>query len=117
MVRNYFDERIAKSYESRWPEVVDPAVVEPIVDFLAQLAGAGSVLELAVGTGRIALPLSRRGIPVHGIELSAAMVDEMRTKPGAEKINVTIGDMAFTKVDKTFKLVYLVANSIANLTS
>ena len=117
MVRNYFDERIAKTYEARWPEVADPAVVEPIVDFLAQLAGAGPVLELAIGTGRIALPLSRRGVPVHGIELSAAMVDEMRTKPGAEKIGVTIGDMAFTRVDKTFKLVYLVANSIANLTS
>jgi SAM-dependent methyltransferase len=117
MVRNYFDERIAKTYEARWPEVVDPAVVQPIVGFLAQLAGAGPVLELAIGTGRIALPLSRRGIPVHGIELSAAMVDEMRTKPGAENIGVTIGDMAFTRVDKTFRLVYLVANSIANLTS
>ena len=117
MVRDYFDERIAKTYEARWPEVVDPAVVAPIVDFLAQLAGRGPALELAIGTGRIALPLSRRGIPVQGIELSAAMADEMRKKPGAEKILVTKGDMALTKVDKTFQLVYLIANSIANLTT
>ena len=117
MVKDYFDERIAKSYEDRWPEVVDPAVVDPIVDFLAQLAGRGPALELAIGTGRIALPLSRRGIPVQGIELSAAMADEMRKKPGAEKILVTKGDMAVTKVDKTFQLVYLIANSIANLTT
>ena len=117
MVRNYFDERIAKSYDARWPEVVDPAVVDPIVDFLVQQADSGPALELAIGTGRIALPLSRRGIRVHGIELSAAMVDEMRTKPGAEKIEVTIGDMALMRVGKTFQLVYLVANSIANLTT
>jgi SAM-dependent methyltransferase len=117
VVPNYFDERIAKSYDARWPEVVDPAVVESIVDFLAPLADSAPALELAIGTGRIALPLSRRGIPVHGIELSVAMVDEMRTKPGSEKIEVTIGDMAQIRVDKTFRLVYLVANSIANLTT
>jgi Methyltransferase domain len=74
-------------------------------------------LELAIGTGRIALPLSERNVPLHGIELSAAMVDEMRKKPGSERIGVTIGDMATTKVDKTFELAYLVANSIANLTT
>jgi hypothetical protein len=117
VVRNYFDERIAKNYEARWPEVVDPAVVAPIVDFLARLAARGPALELAIGTGRIALPLSERGVPVHGIELSTAMVDQMRTKPGAERIEVTIGDMARAKVGKAFRLVYLVANSIANLTT
>jgi hypothetical protein len=116
-MKNYFDERIAKSYEKRWPEVIDPAVIEPMVEFLAELAGTGPALELAVGTGRIALPLSQRGISVHGIELSEAMVDEMRQKPGAEGIEVTIGDMATTKVDRVFRLVYLVANTIANLTT
>ncbi len=117
VVRNYFDERIATSYDARWPEVVDPTVIEPIVDFLARLAGAGSALELAIGTGRIALPLSRRGVPVHGVELSSAMVAEMRKKPGAQTVDVTTGDMSTTKVDKTFTLVYLVANSLANLTT
>ncbi len=117
ITRNYFDERIAKSYDVRWPEAVDPAVVEPIVDFLAQLADTGPALELAIGTGRIALPLSERGVTVKGIELSVAMVDEMRRKPGSEMIDVTIGDMARTKVDGTFRLVYLVANTIANLTT
>jgi hypothetical protein len=116
-MKNYFDERIAKSYDARWPEGLDPGVVEPIVDFLAQLAAGGPVLELAIGTGRIALPLSNRGVALHGIDLSAPMIDEMRRKPGAEKIGVAIGDMTTTKVGRTFKLVYLVANTIANLTT
>lgn len=117
MAENYFDERIATTYEARWPEVMEPAVVEPIVAFLAQLARTGPALELAIGTGRIALPLSQRGVPVHGIELSPAMVAEMRTRPGAERVGVTIGDMATTRVEGPFRLVYLVANSIANLTT
>jgi Methyltransferase domain len=114
---NFFDERIAKDYDARWPEAVDPSVVQPIVDFLAELADGGPALELAIGTGRIAIPLIQRGVMVHGIELSAAMVNEMRKKPDAERIGVTIGDMATTKVGGTFKLVYLVANTIANLTT
>jgi SAM-dependent methyltransferase len=114
---NYFDERVARHYDSRWPEATDPPVVEPIVDFLAGLAGDGHVLEFAIGTGRIALPLHRRGIPVAGIDLSPDMVAELRTKPGAENIGVTLGDMTTTQVSGTFRLVYLVANSIANLTS
>ncbi len=114
---NYFDERIAKSYDARWPEAVDPGVVGPIVDLLAQLAGSGRALEFAVGTGRIALPLNERGVPVHGIELSEAMVAEMRRKPGSDRIGVTVGDMATTRTGETYRLVYLVANSIANLTS
>ena len=71
-----FDERIAKQYEDLWPDLFEPAVVDPAVDFLAELAGTGDALELGVGTGRIALPLSRRGVRVHGIELSPAMVAE-----------------------------------------
>jgi SAM-dependent methyltransferase len=117
MPENYFDERIAKSCEAKWPEIFDPTVVEPAVSFLADLAGTGPVLELAIGTGRVALPLSQRGIDVHGIELSPAMVAELRTKPGAERIGVTMGDMATTTVGRTFTLAYLVRNTIANLTT
>jgi SAM-dependent methyltransferase len=117
MAANYFDDRIATTYEEKWPEGFDPAVVEPIVDFLAQLAGTGPALELAIGTGRIALPLSRRGVQVHGIELSQAMVDQMQAKAGSDRIGVTVGDMATAKVDGSFPVAYLVANTIANLTT
>jgi SAM-dependent methyltransferase len=113
----YFDERIATSYEAKWPELFEPAVVDPAVNFLHDLAGTGAALELGIGTGRIALPLSRRGRRVHGIELSPAMVAEMRTKPGANEIRVTIGDFATTTVDGTFTLAYLVRNTIMNLTT
>jgi len=115
--KNYFDERIAKSYEARWPETFDPEVVEPAVAFLADLAGQGAALELGIGTGRIALPLSQRGVRVHGIELSPEMVAQLQTKPGADKIAVTVGDFATTRVEETFKLAYLVRNTISNLTT
>jgi SAM-dependent methyltransferase len=115
--RNYFDERIARSYEARWPELFQPAVVDPAVRFLADLAGTGAALELGIGTGRIALPLRRRGVRVHGIDLSPDMVAELRAKPGSEDIGVTIGDFATTRVDGSFELAYLVRNTIMNLTS
>jgi methyltransferase family protein len=115
--KNYFDERIAKGYETRRPESFEPAVVEPAVSFLADLVGAGAALELGIGTGRLALPLSQRGVRVHGIELSPAMVDQLQAKPGAGGVGVTIGDFATTKVDRTFKVAYLVRNTIMNLTS
>jgi len=114
---NYFDERIARSYEAKWPELFEPAVVNPTVNFLSDLAGTGCALELGIGTGRIALPLSRRGLHVHGIELSPAMVAEMRTKPGGDNIGVTIGDFATTTVDGRFTLAYLIRNTIMNLTT
>ena len=95
----------------------EPAVLEPAVAFLADLAGEGAALELGVGTGRIALPLSQRGVRVHGIDLSAAMVARLRAKPGAEDIGVTIGDFATTRVSGTFRLAYLVYNTIMNLTT
>src|SRR5262245_28400562 len=93
----------------------DPAVLEPTVAFLAQLAGDGAALELGIGTGRIALPLSARGVRVQGIDLSEAMVAKLREKPGAEHIEVTIGDFETTRVDGTFALVYLVYNTLMNL--
>jgi hypothetical protein len=115
--QNYFDERIARTYRDKWPHLFDPAFVNPAVDFLAELAGTGAALELGIGTGRLAVPLSRRGVRVHGIELSPAMVDEMRNVPGSESIAVTIGDFATTRVEGTFSLAYLVRNTIMNLTT
>jgi hypothetical protein len=114
---NYFGERIAKSYEARWPELFEPAAVDPVVDFLADLAGHGAALELGIGTGRIALPLRQRGVRVHGIDLSPDMVAQLRTKPGSDDIGVTIGDFANTRVDGTFTVAYLVRNTIMNLTT
>jgi SAM-dependent methyltransferase len=84
---------------------------------VADLAGTGAALELGIGTGRIALPLSRRGIRMHGIDLSPAMVAQLQAKPGADDIGVTIGDFATTPVDGTFRLAYLVYNTITNLTT
>jgi SAM-dependent methyltransferase len=113
----YFDERVAKQYDATSTEMFDPSVVDPAVSFLADLAGSGAALELGIGTGRIALPLSRRGIRVHGIDLSPAMVAQLQAKPGADGIGVTIGDFADTRVDGTFTLAYLVYNTIMNLTT
>ena len=104
-------------YDESTTEMFAAAVVDPAVDFLAELAGSGRALEFAIGTGRIALPLARRGVPVHGIDLSRAMVARLRAKPGGEDIGVTIGDVATTRVDGSFSLVYLVYNTIMNLTT
>src|SRR4051812_29449633 len=95
----------------------DPAVVEPVVDLLVELAGSGRALELGIGTGRIAAPLAQRGVPVHGIDMSNAMVAKLRAKPGGEGIGVTIGDFSTTKVDGTFSVAYIVFNTISNLTT
>ncbi|HEY8731153.1 MAG TPA: class I SAM-dependent methyltransferase [Candidatus Limnocylindria bacterium] len=113
----YFDERIARRYDETSADMFERAVVDPAVSFLADLAGGGAALELGIGTGRIALPLSQRGIRVHGIDLSPAMVARLREKPGAEDIGVTIGDFATTRVSGTFKVAYLVYNTIGNLTT
>ena len=113
----YFDERVATRYDESAAEMFDAAVVDPVIDFLVELAGSGRALELGVGTGRIALPLAQRGVPVHGIELSKAMVARLRAKPGGEDIGVTIGDFATTTVDGTFAVAYLVFNTIMNLTT
>lgn len=117
MVGNYFDERIAATYELKWPELFEPAVVDPAVSFLADLARSGTALELGIGTGRLALPLHQRGVRVHGIELSPAMVAHLQAKPGADGIGVTIGDFTTTKVSGTSGLAYLVRNTIMNVTT
>jgi SAM-dependent methyltransferase len=113
----YFDEPVAARYDESSSAMFDPAVVDPVVDMLAELAGDGRVLELAIGTGRIAIPLTHRGVDVHGIELSEAMVARLRAKPGGRDIPVEIGDMATTVVDGSFTVAYLVFNTIMNLTS
>jgi SAM-dependent methyltransferase len=112
-----FDEWIAQRYETLWPELFDPAVLEPTVEFLADLAGGGAALELGIGTGRVALPLSRRGVRVHGIELSPAMLARLRTQEGASAIALTTGDFATVEVSGTFALAYLLRNTITNLTT
>jgi SAM-dependent methyltransferase len=112
-----WDRDIAEIYDATYARMFDPAVLDPIVDRLADLAHGGPALELAVGTGRVALPLSARGIPVHGIELSPHMVERLRAKPGAAAVPVTVGDMTTTRVPGTFTLVYLVANTIMNVTN
>lgn len=91
--------------------------VDPVVDLLAELAEGGAALEFGVGTGRIALPLSARGVAVHGIDLSEAMLAQLRAKPGADRVTLTCGDFASTRVAGTFRLAYLVFNTINNLTT
>jgi SAM-dependent methyltransferase len=115
----YFDERVAARYDEsgELAGMFEPAVVDPVVDFLVELAGTGRALELGIGTGRIALPLAQRGVQVHGIELSQAMAARLRAKPGGEDIGVTIGDFATTTVDASFAVAYLVFNTISNLTT
>ncbi|MBE2319702.1 class I SAM-dependent methyltransferase [Solirubrobacter sp. CPCC 204708] len=92
-------------------------VVEPAVDVLASLAGDGRALEFGIGTGRIALPLAARGVPVAGIDLSEAMVADLRRKEGGAALDVVVGSFADAQVDGEFSLVYLVFNTIGNLTS
>jgi SAM-dependent methyltransferase len=111
----FFGEDVASRYDDGSAGMFDPAVVDPAVDLLAELAGAGRALELGIGTGRIALPLAARGVPVAGIDDSEAMVSRLRAKPGAEGIDVTIGDFSRVRADGEFSLVYLVFNTIFNL--
>jgi SAM-dependent methyltransferase len=117
MPEDYFGERVAERYDESEADRFEPAAVDPVVDFLADLAGDGAALELGIGTGRIALPLAQRGTPVHGIDLSEAMVARLRAKPGAERIGVTIGDFATTTPEGTFSVAYVVYNTIMNLTT
>jgi SAM-dependent methyltransferase len=114
---DYFGERVAARFDERYADLADPGVVDPIVAFLAELVGPGAALEFGIGTGRIALPLAQRGIRVHGIDLSEAMVSRLRAKPGADRVGVTVGDFATTTVEGTFSVAYLVANTIMNLTT
>jgi SAM-dependent methyltransferase len=111
----FFGERVASVYDEHAAGMFDPAVVTPVVDMLAGLAGQGGALELGIGTGRIALPLAERGVRVAGIDSSEAMVARLRAKPGAGDLEVAIGDFASTRVGGEFALVYLIFNTINNL--
>ena len=117
MPENHFGAAVAARYDAAAGDMFDPSVVEPTVDFLAALAGEGGALEFGIGTGRIALPLAARGILVHGIDLSEDMVALLRAKPGSDRIGVTIGDFATTRVDARYSLAYLVYNTLGNLTT
>jgi len=117
MPERHVGEDVAARYGDPSDRMFAPAAIAPVVDLLAELAGDGAALELGIGTGRIAVPLAQRGVRVHGIDLSEAMVARLRAKPGAESIGVTIGDFATTRVDGPFTVAYLVYNTINNLTT
>lgn len=108
---------IAEAYDAIYSGMSEPAVVDPMVEVLAELANGGPALEFAVGTGRLALPLRARGLAVHGIELSPHMAAQLRAKPGSDAVPVTSGDMISTRVPGTLTLVYLVANTVMNVTT
>ena len=108
---------VAERYDVTSAAMFDPAVVGPAVDLLAELAGDGRALEFAAGTGRLTIPLSERGVRVSAIELSPHMADKLRDKPGAESIELVVGDMTSTQVEGTFRVVFLVFNTIMNVTT
>ncbi len=112
-----WDAELAEVYDTTYSAEFESAVLGPMVDRLAELAQGGAALEFAVGTGRVALGLRSRGISVQGLELSPHMAEKLREKPGADTVPVTIGDMTTTRVPGRFELVYLVANSIMNVTT
>jgi len=117
MAESHFDEWVAERYERLWPQLFAPELVGPTLDRLAELARGGACLEFGIGTGRIGIPLSRRGIRVHGIELAPSMVRRLRAQPGGKELAVTIGDFATTFLGGGFSLVYLLRNTITNLTT
>lgn len=117
MPRNYFDEDVAATYDDDAADMFTAEVLTSTVDFLAGLAGNGAALELGIGTGRVAVPLQQRGVAVHGIELSEAMVARLRAKPDAAGIDVTVDDFATARAPGRYRLAYLVFNTIMNLTT
>jgi SAM-dependent methyltransferase len=110
-----WDSDAAQRYDTPGTGMFAPEVLGPTVDRLAELAGGGRALEFAVGTGRVAIPLAARGVPVTGIELSRAMIDQLRTKADETTIPVVAGDMTTATAPGTYSLVYLVYNTISNL--
>jgi SAM-dependent methyltransferase len=113
----YFGEPVAARYDDAVDDMLDRAGIDTAVDFLAELAGSGRALELGIGTGRVAVPLAQRGVPVSGIDMSKAMVARLHAKPDGTDIPVLIGDFATARVDGTFSVAYLVFNTISNLTT
>jgi SAM-dependent methyltransferase len=116
VAETHFDAWVAQRYSTLWPEIYGPDLLDAAVEVLVRLAGAGPALEFGIGTGRAAVPLAGRGVSVHGIELSEAMVTELRVQDG-DRIPVTLGNFAAASVEGTFTLVYLLRNTITNLTT
>lgn len=112
---NIWDEEAARRYDTPGTGMFAPDVLGPTVDRLRTLAGDGRVLELAIGTGRVAVPLSEAGVDVAGIELCRPMIDQLRTNASAEEIPVVLGDMATARASGSFSLVFLVFNGISNV--
>jgi SAM-dependent methyltransferase len=110
-------DELAEVYDTVYAAASAPSVLEPEVGLLADLAQGGRALEFGIGTGRVAIPLRERGVACEGIELSEPMAEQLRAKPGGQDLPVTIGDMTTTRVSGTFSLVYVVGNSIMNVTS
>jgi SAM-dependent methyltransferase len=117
VAESHFDDWVAQRYEQLWPHLFAPEVVGPTLDCLCELARGGACLEFGIGTGRIGIPLSQRGVRVQGIELSEPMVRRLREQSGGVDLAVTIGDFATTSVGGGFSLVYLLRNTITNLTT
>jgi SAM-dependent methyltransferase len=113
----HLDEKVARHYDRDRPLMFAPEVLDPTVDLLASLVGNGRALEFGIGTGRVALPLASRGVPMHGIDLSKPMLDQLRSKAGSERVITVEGSFIDTRIDGSFRLVYLVYNTIMNLTS
>ncbi len=114
---DYFGPGVAELYDEPDDPMFSSEVLEPTVDFLADLAGGGAALELAIGTGRVAIPLAQRGVHVEGLDLSSSMIEQLRRKPGSDLIDALVGDMTTMRLGRSFALVYLVFNTIANVTS
>ena len=110
-----WDAEAARRYDTPGTGMFAPEVLDPVVDRLAELAGGGRALEFAIGTGRVAVPLSERGVDVTGIELSGPMIDQLRTKVDEATLPVVHGDMATASAPGPFSLVYLVFNAVSNL--
>lgn len=110
-----WDAEVARRYDTPGVGMFAPEVLGPTVDRLAALAGAGRALEFAIGTGRVAVPLAQRGVPVTGIDLSAPMIDQLRTKVDERTVPVVLGDMVTARAPGEFSLVYLVFNTISNV--
>lgn len=117
MPENRFVGDVARTYDQGVAGMFAPEVIDPTIERLVELAEGGPALEFAIGTGRVAIPLAARGVEVTGIELSADMLAELRAKPDAASITAIEGDMATTRVTDRFSLVYLVFNTISNLTT
>lgn len=110
-----WDEEAARRYDTPGVGMFAPEVLGPTVERLHALAGDGRALEMAIGTGRVAVPLAEAGLAVAGIELCQPMIDQLRTKAGAQEIPVVLGDMTTARVDGEFDLVFLVFNGISNV--